>query len=130
MSYYDPQIYNYSNLDENDKKFIDNLMHITLSTIGRKFCDYSYDLEYADNCLDRIRLEERKEATKEMVDAFLDDVVSIMVAMIDSSDSEIKEVETNTYFHGFKFPDFFYEMEEDYDECDYCNCDECQHNEC
>ena len=124
MSYYDPKIYNYSNLDEKEKSLLEAILSTTLFSIGNKYCEYSYERECASNCLDRIRYEERIDATMDMVDNFLGDIVELMVRMIDSSDREIEEKDTDSYFYGYNFPDVFKQMEEDRDDCCCDGCDD------
>lgn len=41
MSYYDPKIYNYSNLDEKEKSLLEAILNTTLFSIGNKYCEYS-----------------------------------------------------------------------------------------
>ena len=110
MSYYDPRIYNYSNLEEKDKKIIDLMVATALDSMEGAKNDFEDDLEcegmpgYGVSLMDRIKSEERIAGISHAEELFVTSVMEIIVAWIDDYDHDVPEVETNDYFYGFDWP--------------------------
>lgn len=100
MSYYNPKIYNYSNLHEEDKNavwIIKNCFIDTLNGISET------ELE---NCttIEKMEAEIRNEAIEDAKDLLKGQLIDFIVSIIDSYDEneEIKKIDTDDYFYGLE----------------------------
>lgn len=112
--YFDPKIYNYSNLTKEDRRIIDYMMDFTLSSIDAMYNDYDMELRVNDNILNSIRFEERIIALKEVYENFIGNVIDLMVSMIDNypDEIEIDERDTNDHFFGYSWPDYIDDIQD------------------
>lgn len=122
MSYYSPKIYNYSNLEEKDKRIIDLMVGTALDAMEAAKADYDNDLEFANmtecnvSSLDKIITEERIAGISHAEEMFVNNMIEIIVSWIDDYDHDVPEIDTKDYFYGFDWPagiEFAEEPEED-----------------
>lgn len=107
---YNTRIYNYSNLSDENKKTIDRLIDVGLSSIYNIYAEYAEEEEFATNLIDKMRYEERKEALKEASGSLVNDIIELIVVMIDADTNEIEEKNTDDYFYGYKWADYVEEL--------------------
>ena len=112
MLQYNPRIYNYSNLEEKDKKLIKFAVHTALDSMEQAKCDYAIDLVSRDmggrelTVMHKIEAEERIAGINHAENYLLDNVIEEMVARIDSCDYEVPEIDTDDYFFDFEWPSY------------------------
>lgn len=97
MSYYNPRIYNYSNLKPEDKRFI-YAMSLMVEGLELHECDYLIE----DECstLERIECEIAQEVLKEAEEYLKADMREFIVAIIDGYEEDVPEVDTDDHFYG------------------------------
>lgn len=101
MSYFDPKIYNYSNLTDADKHIVDAMLMIVCSA-NDKCCDYRFDLDWQKpTILEKIESEIAIQTIKELVEDLKSDVVDFIVSRIDGYEHDVNSIETTDYFYGF-----------------------------
>ena len=113
MSYFNPKIYNYSNLNESDRLLI-NCMLMCANELDSVVGDFECDLaDEESSILDKIKAENGIEALQIGQQAILHHIVETMVAIIDNYEHDIPEIDTNDYFCGCTlFEDDELEVEE------------------
>lgn len=105
MSCYDPSVYNYTNLSEEDKVEIDFMIQIALSSMESAKDDYEFDLNNKNSTeLDKIRAEERIKGIEEAEEMYMLSIVEVMVAYIDAYEYDVPQLDTDDYFFGYDLP--------------------------
>lgn len=100
MSNYNPKVYNYSNLKDEDKKLIRMMLSMVDSTM-EVMEEFELQKEYEDETiLNKIAFEERGIGADEARRSMLYDIVEEIVYLIDNYDEEVSEKETDDFFYG------------------------------
>lgn len=98
MTYYNPRIYNYSNLHDEDKREFKMIMYF-INSIDNIIADYEVEeetlIEKAVNEIKLVTLNEVKERLEH-------ELVEYIVSVMDNYDGDVKEIETDDYFYGYK----------------------------
>ena len=113
MPYFNPKIYNYSNLNESDHLLI-NCMLMCANELDSVVGDFESDLaDRESSILDKIKAENGIEALQIGQQAILHHIVETMVAIIGNYEHDVPEINTNDYFYGCElFEDDELEAEE------------------
>lgn len=98
MSFYDPKIYNYSNLTDEDKSYVDFASNLICSIDDMTY-DYKVDYD-TQSTLERIETECTVKAIGQAIERQLDDLVEFIVSRIDGYAHDVEKVETDNYFYG------------------------------
>ena len=99
MSYYNPRVYNYSNLNSTDQLIVRNDLYIIESIKNMK---YDYDTDMNTSSLERIFNETANEVIDEVIECINYDIVEFIVASIDDYDHDVEEYDTDNYLYGIK----------------------------
>lgn len=111
MSYYDPKIYNFANLDEGDKQEITCMLEMTRNALANAYFNDDFDLEKEP--LAKIIKEIQKETLMKAWNMYLCSIVDLMVSFIDDYDHDVPSRDADNYFFGCEVDDLFKE-----DDCD------------
>lgn len=101
MSYYNPKIYNYSNLHEEDKEKVKVIKQIFIDPL-----ESPLDLDFEqETILEKMKAEIRAEAFEDAQGMLYDQLVEYIVYLIDSykQDEPIDEIDTDDYFYGLDY---------------------------
>lgn len=101
MSYYNPKIYNYSNLHEEDKKQVKLIKNVFIDTL-----DYSLSSDFEEETiLEKMKTEIRAQAVEDAQQLLYDRLIEYIVCLIDSyeQDEPIDEIDTDDYFYGLDY---------------------------
>ena len=97
MTYFNPRIYNYHNLKEEDKKVVDGMIYL-VDSLENMEADY---LGYEDETtMEKIQNEIALETLQEAQERLKYDIAEFMVAMIENYDEDVEEIDTDNYFYG------------------------------
>lgn len=101
MSYYNPKIYNYSNLHEEDKEKVKVIKQIFIDPLESPL---ELDFEQ-ETILEKMKAEIRAEAFEDAQGMLYDQLVEYIVYLIDSykQDEPIDEIDTDDYFYGLDY---------------------------
>lgn len=99
MTCYNPRVYNYSNLRDEDKQCARIMYHL-LGVVKDKATEYN--CTGTPTILEQIENEIAKETIDEVVDTIELEIVEFFVDCIDHYNKEIKMIDTNDYFYGLK----------------------------
>lgn len=102
MTYYDPKIFNYSNLNERDQSTLNDMIFWLMNEVERKCEELKDDSNDAENSIEeRLRAEIQYEAVKGLSDDLVMQLVEFIVNAIDNDDREdVETIDTNDYFYG------------------------------
>lgn len=97
MSYYNPKIYNYSNLKPEDKTIIRAMVWMvdSLQSIGD-----DYLLTEEESTLEKIKCEIALETILDAKEKLTFEIIEHIVAFIDDYEEEIEPIETDNYLYG------------------------------
>lgn len=101
MSYYNPKIYNYSNLHEEDKEKVKVIKQIFIDPL-----ESPLDLDFEqETILEKMKTEIRTQAFEDAQQLLYDQLIEYMVCLIDSyeQDEPIDEIDTDDYFYGLDY---------------------------
>lgn len=98
MTYFNPKIYNYSNLKKEDQKIID----IILMTMDN--CLHVEKFEDDITIFEKMKNEIAEAAVREIKDNIYKFIISLIVSTIDAYEEtyEITEKETTSFLYGYK----------------------------
>lgn len=113
MSYYDPRIYNFANLDESDKQIVSCTMELTRDSLFESYFDNQIQTKH-ENALTKVVSDIRKEALEDAWDKYLCAIIDLMAAIIDGYDRDVPMQDTEDYYFGCEIDDLF--DDEDTDE--------------
>lgn len=98
MTYYNPRIYNYSNLHDEDKREFKMIMYF-INSIDNIIADYEVEEEtLIEKAVNEIKLATLNEVKERLENELLEYIVSVM----DNYDEDVKEIDTDDYFYGYK----------------------------
>lgn len=103
MSYYNPKIYNYANLNDTDRERFYCMM-LMYSTIDDMKPDYEGD--ELTTTLEKVFCETALEVLDNVKSNLLSTLIEFIVVSIDSYSTDVYEQDTNDYFFGFEKEDF------------------------
>ena len=97
MTYFNPRIFNYQNLNKQDKIIVNWLIYLVESLENMEY-DYSDD----EDCttLEKVKNEIAIETLHEAQDRLKSDIVDFMVSSIDEYEGVVNDVNTDDYFYG------------------------------
>lgn len=98
MTYYNPRIYNYSNLHDEDKREFKMIMYF-INSIDNIIADYEVEEEtLIEKAVNEIKLATLNEVKERLEHELVEYIVSVM----DNYDEDAKEIDTDDYFYGYK----------------------------
>jgi len=103
MSKYNPRIYNYYNLKEEDKTYI-NAKAEVISSLEAEQHEYFYIGE--PTVLEKMFVETAQEVLNHVKKSLIRDLVEFIVVTIDSYEEDVEEIETSDFFYGM---DYYFE---------------------
>ena len=98
MSYYNPRIYNYSNLHREDKVTV-HIMMWTLDTIENM--ETNYEPQPRASIMEKMFSETAQEVISEIEERVLDEIIEFIVSTIDGYDHEVKLI-LQIFFSAWK----------------------------
>lgn len=99
MSYYNPRIYNYSNLHREDKVTV-HIMMWTLDTIENM--ETNYEPKPRASIMEKMFSETAQEVISEIEERVLDEIIEFIVSTIDSYEHEVDEIDTADFLFGME----------------------------
>lgn len=97
MTYFNPRIYNYHNLNDEDRYVVNAMIYLVESLeCAEADCEY-YDDE---TILDKIKSEIVVETLQEAQERLKNDIIEYMVTRIDEYEDDVVEIDTDDYFIG------------------------------
>lgn len=112
MSYYDPRIYNYANLYDEDKRTIAHMMETTRDALFEAHFDGVIQ-ERHEKTLSKIVNGIRKDALEDAWCHYLCAIIDLMAATIDNYDHEVPMQDTDDYFFKCEVQDLFDDDEDE-----------------
>lgn len=103
MSYYNPKIYNYANLNDTDRERFYCMMFM-YSTIDDMKPDYEGD--ELTTTLEKVFCETALDVLDNVKSNLLSTLIEFIVVSIDSYSTDVYEQDTNDYFFGFEKENF------------------------
>lgn len=97
MTYFNPRIYNYHNLNDEDRYVVNGMIYLVESL---ECAQADYDLYDNETTLDKIHSEIVIETLQEAQERLKNDIVEFMVTQIDNYKDDVAEIDTNDYFIG------------------------------
>lgn len=99
MSYYDPRIYNYLNLNSEDQTIVQHMVYLVDAV---KVSKEDYDTDLNTSYLEKIFNETAVEVLDETIQLMINEIIEFIVSRIDNYDSNIEEIDTDNYLYGIK----------------------------
>ena len=99
MSYYDPRIYNYLNLNSEDQIIVQHMVYLVDAV---KVSKEDYDTELNTSYLEKIFNETAVEVIDETIQLMINAIIEFIVSRIDNYDSDIEKIDTDNYLYGIK----------------------------
>lgn len=99
MSYYDPRIYNYLNLNSEDQIIVQQMVYLVDAV---KLSKEAYDTEINTSYLEKIFNETAVEVIDKIIQLMINAIIEFIVNRIDTYDSDIEEIDTDNYLYGIK----------------------------
>lgn len=99
MTYYNPRIYNYSNLLREDKLRV-HVMMWTLDAIENM--EAEYEPEPRSTIMEKMFSETAQEVISEVEERVMHVIIEFIVSTIDSYDHEVDEIDTMDFLFGME----------------------------
>ena len=99
MSYYNPRIYNYSNLHREDKVTV-HIMMWTLDTIENM--EANFEPQARASTMEKMFSETAQEVISEIEERVLGEIIEFIVSTIDGYDHEVNEIDTTDFIFGME----------------------------
>lgn len=113
--YYNPRIYNYSNLKDEDKKVVDYLLLMSERMEDLEDAE-NMDADFSDTTYEKIQHEIRAGAYNDAVDEIIMFIIEIMVSMIENYDEDVEELDTHDFFVGCPYKEDYIDDDNDYED--------------
>lgn len=97
MTYFNPRIYNYHNLNDEDRYVVNAMIYLVESL---ESAEADYDLYDNETTLDKINSEIVIETLQEAQERLKNDIVEYMVTRIEKYEDDVAEIDTDDYFIG------------------------------
>lgn len=99
MTYYNPKIYNYSNLLREDKIRV-HVMMWTLDAIENM--EAEYEPEPRSTIMEKMFAQTAQEVISEVEERIMHVIIEFIVSTIDSYDHEVDEIDTMDFLFGME----------------------------
>lgn len=100
MSYYNPKVYNYSNLDNENKFVIDRM--IDMVDVVENQIDY-LETQETDSIIRKAMNEIKIDCLKDTLNKMKLDIIEMIVGLIENQEEDVVEKDTNDYFFGYEY---------------------------
>ena len=98
---YNTRIYNYANLDKDDKHAVQAQL-LLFECIETQITEYTYSKEDAENLLEQISYEEGLHALQEAQQNVYNEILDFMQFAIESYERPVSEIDTDDPFYGLE----------------------------
>ena len=99
MSHYNPRVYNYKNLNDEDKRMVKGFIYMMNSVENMKE-DFELDIEI--EFLKKPFYQTAEFVINQAMQHMTNDIVEFIVSRIDSYDGEVEEYDTDDYLYGLE----------------------------
>lgn len=98
---YNTRIYNYANLDKDDKHAVQAQL-LLFECIETQITEYTYSKEDAENLLEQISYEEGLYALEKVQQNVYSEILDFMKFAIESYERPVSEIDTDDPFYGLE----------------------------
>ena len=99
MSHYNPRVYNYSNLKDEDRRMVNGFIYMMNSVENMKD-DFEMDVEI--EFLKKPFYQTAELVIDQAIQHMANDIVEFIVSTIDGYDEEVEEYDTDDYLYGLE----------------------------